>query len=49
VEEVRYDSETDRFYWTGPRTGKPMSMDRERFTTEIFYPYYRWCDRHNSD
>jgi hypothetical protein len=49
IAEIRYDSETDRFYWKGPRTGKPMSMDRARCTTEIFYPYYRWCDRHNSD
>jgi hypothetical protein len=28
---------------------KPMSMDRERFMTEIWSPYSHWCDLHNSD
>jgi hypothetical protein len=49
VTEVRYDIETDRFYWQGPVTGKPMSMDRERFMTKIWSPYSRWCDQHNCD
>jgi hypothetical protein len=29
ISEIRYDEVTG-FYWTGPSTGKAMSMDRER-------------------
>jgi hypothetical protein len=36
VAEVRYDSGTDRMYWTGPKTGKTVSMSRERFMKEIY-------------
>jgi hypothetical protein len=49
VEEIRYEPETDRFYWKGPVTGKLMSMDRERFMSEIWSPYSHWCDLHSSD
>jgi hypothetical protein len=35
VEEIRYDSDTDRLYWKGPRTGKEMSMDRERLKNRV--------------
>jgi len=46
VAQVRYDIETDRFYWQGPRTGKEMSMDRERFMTQVWAPYTHWCELH---
>jgi hypothetical protein len=49
VAEVRYDIDTTAFIWKGPVTGKPMSMDRERFMTEIWSPYSHWCDLHNCD
>jgi hypothetical protein len=42
---ITYDPASDRFYWKEPLTGKPMSMDRERFFTEIWYPYLEWNDR----
>ncbi len=42
VVEVRYDVGTDRFYWTGPKTGKAMSMDGARFMKEILTPYWIW-------
>lgn len=44
ITAIRYDRATDRFYWKGPRTGKKMSMDQERFTVEIWRPYYQWLD-----
>jgi hypothetical protein len=40
VTEVLYDTWADRFYWQGPQTGKAMSMDQTRFTTEVWRPYY---------
>jgi hypothetical protein len=46
IGEIRYDEQTDRFYWKGPVTGKEMSMDRERFMTKIWSPYCRWDDLH---
>ncbi len=44
ITQIRYDRATDRFYWKGPRTGKEMSMDQERFTTEIWRPYFQWTE-----
>jgi hypothetical protein len=46
VAEVNYDGEKDCFYWTGPKTGKAMSMDRARFLHEIYAPYELWLEAH---
>ena len=48
VEEVRYDGETDRFYWRGPKTCKRVSMDRKQFYDEIFSPYLVWAELHHA-
>jgi hypothetical protein len=42
---ITYDPASDRFYWKGPQTGKPMSMDREQFFTDIWGPYSLWSDQ----
>jgi hypothetical protein len=47
VSQVQYDGDTDCFYWTGPVTGKTMSMDRVRFLEEIFSPFMVWSDLHH--
>jgi hypothetical protein len=49
VAEVRYDGSTNRFYWQGPRTGKAMSMDAQRFLKEIYYPYLIHTGEYTTD
>jgi hypothetical protein len=48
VAEVWCDSGSNRFYLKGPVTGKEMSMDRDQFIQEIFYPSYLWLKLHTS-
>jgi hypothetical protein len=48
VDQVRYDLASDLFRWHGPVTGKEMSMGRERFLTQIWYPYFVWGNFHSS-
>jgi hypothetical protein len=38
VKEVWYDSDTDLFHWRGPKTGRRMTMSREKFVKEIYSP-----------
>jgi hypothetical protein len=47
VDRVWYDDVKQLFHWTGPVTGKEMSMGREQFMKEIWYPYFVWVDSHS--
>jgi hypothetical protein len=48
VDQIWYDEGTQLFHWKGPKTGKEMSMSRDQFLTEIYYPYFKWVWLHNS-
>jgi hypothetical protein len=48
VDQVWYDEATQLFHWKGPKSGKEMSMGRDQFMKEIYYPYFKWVWLHNS-
>jgi hypothetical protein len=48
VDQVWYDEAKQLFHWKGPKIGKEMSMSRDQFMTEIYYPYFKWIWLHNS-
>jgi hypothetical protein len=47
VDRVWYDDVKQLFHWTGPVIGKEMSMGREQFIKEVWYPYFLWVDSHS--
>jgi hypothetical protein len=36
---VHYDSATDTYNWIGPKLHKRMSLKREEFNDQVWYPY----------
>jgi hypothetical protein len=38
---VHYDSATDTYHWIGPKLHKRMSLKREEFNDQVWYPYWK--------